>query len=63
MSLPELTQWLIQHDFEYALNLDGGGSSGLVVDGHQIVSPTKTDDVFSIMFERPVSHFISFKPH
>lgn len=63
MSLPELTQWLIQHDFEYALNLDGGGSSGLVVDGQQIVSPTKTDDVFSMMFERPVSHFISFKPH
>ena len=52
MTLPELADFLIQRDANTAYNLDGGGSSTMVVDGKIVNSPSDRSR------ERPVSDAI-----
>tara|TARA_Y200000002_G_scaffold383137_2_gene403489 strand:+ start:3044 stop:4012 length:969 start_codon:yes stop_codon:yes gene_type:complete len=61
MSLAKLTSWLISKGIVNALNLDGGGSTGLAIDGKVIVQPrADVDDPVSFIGGRSISHFLIF---
>jgi exopolysaccharide biosynthesis protein len=61
LSLLELAETMQQLDCIYALNLDGGGSSTMVVQGSVINKPS--DHFFSLFSnEKPVSHALVIHP-
>jgi N-acetylglucosamine-1-phosphodiester alpha-N-acetylglucosaminidase len=56
LTLDELANLLTSHGAEYAINLDGGGSSTLVQDGQVVNVPTCMD--ISIPCQRPVATIV-----
>jgi len=56
LSLTDLAIWLKSRGVDYALNLDGGGSVGLAVDGRVLVKPRFKWQRFE--YERGLSHFL-----
>ena len=56
LSLFDLATWLKNRGIKYALNLDGGGSTGLSVDGEVLVKPRFKWQRFE--YERGLSHFL-----
>lgn len=61
LSLRDLAVWLRQRDIRYALNLDGGGSVGLAVNGKVLVRPRFKWQ--RMEFERGLSHFLVMSDH
>jgi exopolysaccharide biosynthesis protein len=63
LTIPELTQFLHKQGCKDAINLDGGGSSTLVMDGKVINYPAGDMDEFLHFYhERPVSDAIIISP-
>ncbi len=55
MSLYDLSDFLISLGCDYAVNLDGGGSTAMVVDGSLVITPSDETG------ERPVHNFLYVK--
>jgi exopolysaccharide biosynthesis protein len=62
LTLVELANVLIEHKVQYAINLDGGGSSTLVHQGRLINRPTCIDFLPVIACQRPVASVVCLKP-
>ncbi len=63
LTIPELTQFLQELGCVNAINLDGGGSSTLVIDGNVMNTPAgDMDELFHLFHERPVSDAILVLP-
>lgn len=63
MSIPELTQFMLEQGCDYALNLDGGGSSTLYVNEKVVNHPEgEDDDDFGWHAVRPIADAILIVP-
>ncbi len=63
LTIPELTQFLQELGCVNAINLDGGGSSTLVIDGKVMNTPAgDMDEIFHLFHERAVSDAILVMP-